>query len=212
MAYVAIPPSSSTDLSGGAWGAAAKAFLQSKVATLSSFEYLHAGWYSLGSGGLAGLTANDALTPGGGKGNAVAGGAMGFGHTIVQAAKTGVFGIYGRAVMQAPTAAKVTRFGLCTTAATARIVIGTDNSVSAANYYRQVEGTTAATAVAHSAGYHNFAITGNATNIEFWVDGASAGSIAASVLTADEALHFFISGTDANAINLTQFVWGGIRS
>lgn len=210
MGYLAIPPAGASGMDGGLWGATARAFLQSKVASLTDFEYQRVGQYNFGSTGMSGMTGNDATAAGAGKAAAAGAAFQGFGISIVQAAKTVVFGVYGRAAFQAPTAAKVARWGLCTSAGTARITLGTDNATSATNFYRQVEGTTADAGVAHTAGYHNVAITSDATNISFWIDGVSAGAIACSTLTADESLWIGIAGTDALSVRFTQFVWGGI--
>jgi hypothetical protein len=208
---VLIPPAGSSGVSTlpNPDANAMATFLASKVPTLVDFEYLRAQYYPLGAG-VGAFTPTDGLGAGG-AGSAAAGGVANvYAGSVVQQAKTVVFGIAVRIKFQTPTAGKISRFGLLTSAGTARITFGCAHATSATNYFRQVEGTTADTGVAYSAGYHDCAITSDATNITFWVDGASAGSIACTALTADEALHFFVSNTDGITTVFTRFVWGGI--
>lgn len=201
------------DYLSGRWEVVQERFLISKLTQLTGFEYQKFGAYPFGAG--SGMFTGALAVEGGAGSQAAASAAAAMIHLapFVQTAKTGKWGVCWYAKFGAPTAAKVAYVGLInshTVAGSRKIVFGTDNAVSATNYVLVTATASEATSVAADANYHTFCLTGDATTLTEWIDGASAKTQTVTALT-DEPLADCLVNTTAGDAVATKILSGFIQ-
>lgn len=195
------------DYLSGRWEQVQQRFQLAAIPTLTGFEYLRLGTYGLGST-IGTMTPGDAAIEGGAEACVTSNTVRCFGSSLFQTCKTGKFALSARVKMPVPASGKSNNFGLCTSAGTLRITLGPVFATDATKLVMAVEGSVAATTFVADTSWHTLSIIGDGTTITFYVDNASVGTRTAASLTANEALYFFIVGTDNLTTICSKILWG----
>lgn len=209
MAYQDIPPSSTAaDYDG--WRNRWSNFIRSKVPQLNAFEYQKLGQYDLGAIGTGTGSAATASMVGGG----IIGTAASYtvlGTDIYQNGKT-FFGFNFEGIIAVTATTKSATLGLTNLAASTFLGARSEFDVDATHYILRAAGSNSIGTVVNDGLIHNFTVTGNATTVMLWIDGASYGGagIAQSGITT-EALSACIQNTTAGDGKASRFLYGYVH-
>jgi hypothetical protein len=167
------------DIANARWEVTQAAFLKSKVPQLTSdFQYMKCGQYPLGSINTAVASTNATTTVGGAIG-AGAGSYSVIGCPVFQDGKT-FFGFVARGKLAVTTTGHTATIGLTNSASNHDIGVKSNFDTDATHYLLAAAGTETVGTIVNNGGIHDFAVTGDGTNIKLWVDTVQAASIAQS--------------------------------
>ncbi len=192
----------------GTWYQAQAAFLLSKIPELTEFGFQKLGQYNLGSIATATGFANSAAMEGGGE-SAGAGVYTCLGSDIYQNCNAGKFGIVFRGILAVTITAKSASLGLISSGAAHQLAVRSNFDTDATHYLFAVAGTEHVTTVVNDGLIHDFAITGDGTNVKLWIDGVLADTEASSGV-AIEPLGVYIQNTTAGNAKSSKFLYGYI--